>query len=120
MSTTDYEEFDIGNDSTRIKQDKNEHKKYNVYFEKSTIKFQPSEIRENDDDIDETTSLLLVQKTDRTNTIKDRFNYVFFVALIEGMGIILPWHLFMCSKAITNYYQPEMQIIELISSVMPD
>ncbi|XP_074640732.1 equilibrative nucleoside transporter 2-like [Tubulanus polymorphus] len=95
MSPTDYEESDIDAIQTKTKLDGNKRRKYNNDYGED-CKIEPCEIRENDD---ETTSLLLVQKVDDKNSSKDRYNYVFIIALIEGMGIILPWHLFMSSKA---------------------
>ncbi|XP_074640724.1 equilibrative nucleoside transporter 3-like [Tubulanus polymorphus] len=97
MPPTDYEESDIdAKPTTNKKRDRNKRRKYDVYYDNSTMKIGPSEIRENDDD-DETTSLLLVQNG--TKTIDDKYNYVFIIALIEGIGLLLPWNLFMCSKA---------------------
>ncbi|XP_074640745.1 equilibrative nucleoside transporter 2-like [Tubulanus polymorphus] len=89
-----YEETDIDAEATtKIKPDRN-RRKYDDYREDSSIKVRPCEIRENDDE-----SMSLLPQEHRSNHIKDRYNYVFIVALIQGMGFILPWHLFMCSKA---------------------
>ncbi|XP_074662861.1 equilibrative nucleoside transporter 2-like [Tubulanus polymorphus] len=89
-----YEETDIDAEATTtIKLDRN-RRKYDDYREDSSIKVRPCEIRENDDE-----SMSLLPEEHRSNHIKDRYNYVFIIVLIEGIGFILPWQLFMSSKA---------------------